>query len=132
MKKTCHGSCHCGAVRYAADIDPTQGTFKCNCSICTKSRFWALAVPAADFRLLSGAEDLGDYRFGEKTIQHHFCKRCGVKVFGHSTGSGTDMYAVVAATFDDLDLDSLLDAPVAYFDGRHDNFKSAPDKTRYL
>ena len=60
--KTVHGSCHCGAVRYEADPDLGLGlgTIKCNCSICTKMRFWAVQVPSAGFRLLAGAQALSE------------------------------------------------------------------------
>ena len=47
------GSCHCGAVRYEADVDLSKGTIRCNCSICTKARAWFTFAGGEQFHLLA-------------------------------------------------------------------------------
>lgn len=132
-KKTYCGSCHCGAVRFEADFDLAQGTAKCNCSICLKTRAWMAFVPASSFRLLSGESALGDYQFGRKVIHHRFCTNCGVRPFGHGKDAGGNaFYAVRVNCLDGVDAAELVDAPIKYFDMRHDDFKTPPAETRHL
>jgi hypothetical protein len=133
MKKTYTGSCHCGAVRFEADIDLTQETSRCNCSICAKSRFWKAVVTPDDFRLVRGIEELSDYQFAGRNIHHHFCRRCGVKPFGsgHHDMIG-DFYAVNVACLDNASDQELAEAPIVLQDGRSGNWGSPPAETRHL
>ncbi len=128
------GGCHCGAVRFVSSIDWSRGTSRCNCSICSRSRFWKAVIPAAAFRLESGKDALSEYRFGRGEIVHHFCRHCGVKTFG--TGAhealGGAFYAVNVACLDDLSPDELAALPVRYENGRENRWEEAPRESRYL
>lgn len=87
------GACHCGAIRFEIDAAAELEALECNCSICTKSGYVHLIVPAGRFRLLSGREHLTTYRFGTRTAEHFFCTTCGIKSF-YIPRSNPDGYSV--------------------------------------
>jgi hypothetical protein len=138
--KTYSGSCHCGAVRFEADLDLAAGSVRCNCSLCFKARAWfAFAKGAEHFRLMSGTEALSEYRWtppqkAESFLTYAFCRHCGVRVFGRSVLEklGGTFHAVPLTTLDDLPASELAEAPVQFVDGRHDHFDRPPAETRVL
>jgi hypothetical protein len=133
MKQTYTGGCHCGAVRYEADVDLSKGTVKCNCSICSKARAWLAAVDGGDFRLLRGADALSAYQFGDNRIHHLFCSHCGVKSFARGNApEGKQFVVVVVSCLDNVSDAQLAELPIMYVDGRNDNFQAAPVQTSHL
>ena len=75
------GSCHCRAVTFEVEAPGVIEANYCNCSICTKSGFLHLIVPANKFRLLSGSDQLTTYTFNTGVAKHTFCQVCGIKPF---------------------------------------------------
>jgi hypothetical protein len=134
MQKTYQGSCHCGAVRFEADIDLSQGTSKCNCSICSKSRAWEAIIKPDAFRLLAGQEALSDYQFSSMSSHNYFCRHCGVRAFvkGYVEEIGGDFISVHVMTLDGVDPQELIDAPLTFMDGRADSWWTVPAQTRHL
>lgn len=133
MKKHYHGSCHCGAVRFAAEIDLAAPSLRCNCSFCLKVRCWASLVPPAAFRLLAGEGDLSEYRFGARRETHYFCRHCGVRPFGRGDSPRSGPFVGISVScLDDASNAELAQVPVTFVDGWHDAWDAPPQETRHL
>jgi hypothetical protein len=133
MLKTYHGSCHCGAVRFEADIDLTQPTYRCNCTICSRNRFWAAVVKPSAVRVLEGRAELTQYLFNSMQNEHRFCRTCGVRPYGVGrTPDDQEVYGVNIGCLEDVTPEELAAAPIRYCDGRHDNWQNPPAVTSYL
>jgi len=133
MLKTYRGSCHCGAVTFEADLDLTQPSFRCNCTICRRNRFWAAVARPEAFRLLTGAEALTEYRFNTKKNQHLFCRHCGVRAFGigNETPIGK-MYGINIGCLEGVSEEELSRIPVSYVDGLNERWQNVPEFVSHL
>lgn len=129
-EKTYHGSCVCGAVAFEARIDLAAGTSRCNCTACRKRRSWTATIPRASFRMLRGETTV--YR--KAIVDSHFCATCGTTLVGLADmpEMGGSVATVLLATLDDATPQELIDAPVNWLDGLHDDWWSAPVEVRHL
>ncbi len=75
------GSCHCGAVVVEVEAPEDLEAYECNCSMCERTGFLHLIVPASRFRLVRGQESLTSYSFNTGVAKHLFCKVCCVRPF---------------------------------------------------
>jgi hypothetical protein len=134
MLKTYAGGCHCGAIRFEADIDLAAGTWKCNCTICAKNRLWSFEVGPQAMRLLAGAEYLQDYSFRDHVAHHYFCKRCGIHPFEliDLPAENRQYYNVNVNCVEALDMDAVMAAPIRYIDGLNDRSDRVPTDIRHL
>lgn len=109
------GGCHCGAVRFEAELPQAFEVEDCNCSMCAMSGNIHVIVPASRFRLLQGADNLAEYTFNTGNARHRFCTICGIKSF-YIPRSNPDGFAVTWRCLDDWD---KLEVTVVPFDGQN-------------
>ncbi len=139
MKKTYRGSCHCGAIRFEAELDLAEGIRKCNCSFCLKLGYKKSFAGYEALRVTGGKDVMRDYKpvpsnWPEGDINHYMCPHCGAHTFsrGHLDFMGGNFWAVNVACLDDATEEELGAAPIVYEDGKHDRQLDPPDITSYL
>jgi hypothetical protein len=128
-------SCHCGAIRFEADIDLDEGSNRCNCSYCAKVRVWfAFAKGASRLRLLDGS-GISEYRWTapgatEPHLTFTFCRTCGVRAFarGELAALGGTFHAVSVPALD-LSPQRRASIPIRYLNGRDGRYDEVPEET---
>lgn len=88
------GGCHCGQIRYEADIDPTRISI-CHCTDCqtlTGSPFRVTALTTRDrVQVTVGQPKIYRKTGGSGRIRlQHFCAECGTPLFGGSDDGVAD------------------------------------------
>jgi len=122
------GGCHCGEVRFEVESDLAGTISRCNCTLCTKRNATTTIVKPAAFRLVAGEPSLGTYEWNGGSSKFHFCRRCGIHVFGSGDipELGGAFVSVNVNCIDDIDPSTLT---VVYWDGRHNNWQAGPRPT---
>jgi hypothetical protein len=76
---TFHGSCHCGAVKFTAELPQGLASARrCTCSMCRMRGAVAVTGSISGFAVLEGSDKIASYRFNNRTAVHHFCTVCGI------------------------------------------------------
>lgn len=98
------GGCHCGAIRFAAEIDPERVVI-CHCTDCQ-------ALSGTSFRLVAFTEEdafhleRGEPKEYVKTAAsgrrraQGFCANCGSAIYATSVGDGPKAYGLRAGVLD--------------------------------
>ena len=110
MTTTYTGGCHCGALAFEFENEgDITAAMSCNCSHCSMKGFHLAFVPRDKFRLTKGGEsDWTTYHFNKGSIDHNFCKTCGVESFAFGVmPDGAKIAAVNLNCVDALELDTL-------------------------
>ena len=101
------GSCHCGAVTFKVEGEVPSKAISCDCSHCRRKGFLWSFLPAKQFELTGGEDNLTEYRFNKRVLSHRFCKDCGCQAFAEGEQNGEPTRAVNLRCVPDCDLDAL-------------------------
>ncbi len=132
--KTYHGSCHCEAVKFTAEIDLSKGSSKCNCTFDRKARTWGAFIAPSEFALTEGKNNLTEYHKHAEAAHKFFCKTCGIYIYetGDAEWMGGKFVKVYLSALNDATPEELAEVEVDYSDGLNNNWQNPPAITNYL
>ena len=110
---TYHGSCHCGAVKYEADVEIKTVT-RCTCSLCRKKGALLARVDPEALRIDG---EVTVYQFNKRIAKHFYCGKCGIHVFSNPRAA-PDKYVINVQTLDDYDVHTEK-PEIRVFDGHN-------------
>ena len=90
------GSCHCGKIRFEAEVDPGKVVI-CHCTDCQtlSGTVFRTVVPAIEgtFRILSGTPKVY-VKTGESGNKREqtFCPDCGTPIYSATVGGGSSSF----------------------------------------
>jgi hypothetical protein len=104
------GACHCGAVKFRAElVDGVKTARRCTCSYCRMRGAVPVSAHLSGLEILQGQEALSQYRFNTGTAEHYFCSVCGIYTH-HRRRSNPNHYGVNLACLEGcnpFDLDEI-------------------------
>ncbi len=112
------GSCHCQMIQFEIETNKIESAMQCNCSICIRKN----AIMSKDyfspsqFHLIQGKDLLSIYHWGDKDVNHYFCKQCGIYPF-HDTIYDPGHYRINLCCIDNIDVRHLS---IIEFDGKNE------------
>ena len=106
-----NGSCHCGAVKFTADVaEPLRGA-RCDCSICAVKGAVTVGTPLDGLTILKGEDLLTQYRFNTGVAKHYFCSKCGIYTH-HQRRSNPNQFGINVACLADISPFDFDEVPV--------------------
>jgi hypothetical protein len=98
------GHCHCGAIRYEAEVDPkTVGVCHCNdCQVLSGSAFRVSVFAAlGSFQLLQGVPRVYTKTAESGRLREQaFCEVCGSQLYAVSPGPEPRLYSLRVGTIE--------------------------------
>lgn len=146
-KQTVQGSCHCGKVKFEANVDFSHGTSRCNCTYCLKNRYWGIHTKPQDFKLLSGSKALRSYSKSRRDCSFElerklevyendlaFCGTCGTHAFnlGNIPEIGGEYVSLNVACLENVNFQDVMKTPIVFMNGKDDDWFNVPAFTEHL